>query len=276
MAQTAPDLTDVNIRLERAKEHIETVRSQTKAFLDRDPKAFGFMTEETPGRDAAIQYTLYASVREEPPRSLGAPVGDAIQNIRNALDYLVYELSPSRERKRGRTGFPIFDDECLFEVEGRRMIRGITGDELRLIERVQPYKTTDPPKNDPLSVLRRLSNKDKHRLLLPVVAAVSNSDSWIESTNAIIDFTYYAPGPVEHDGKIMAFTARPKNPAEQMYVKPQSGLEVQVGEVGMFFPEGVPITEEISDFLEYLWHHVSHSVIDMWFKYGYMPPEPTP
>jgi hypothetical protein len=78
-------------------------------------------------------------VREEPPRRLGVPVGDAIQNIRNALAYLVYELSPAKYRCQGRTGFPIYDDECLFEVEGRKQIRGITGDELRLIERYQPY-----------------------------------------------------------------------------------------------------------------------------------------
>jgi hypothetical protein len=147
---------------------------------------------------------------------------------------------------------------------------------LTLIERYQPYKRTDPPSNDPLSVLRRLSNKDKHRLLLPVVAAVDDSNNWIAYDNAIIDFTYYAPGPVKHDTKIMAFTARPKDPSEQMHVDPMSGLEIQLGETGMFFPEGVTITMEICDFLEYLWHHVSHTVIDMWFKYGYLPPEQPP
>ena len=273
---TPPDLTDVTIRLERAKEHIETVRCQTRAFLERDPKPFDFRTENTPGEGKAVDYVLYAVVREEAPRDLGAPVGDAIQNIRNALDYLVYELSPQRARKRGRTAFPIYDDECLFEVEGRRLIRGITGDELTLIERLQPYKRTKPPSNDPLSVLRRLSNKDKHKLLLTVGAAVSDADSWISNTNAVINLTDYRPGPVKHDAPIMAFTARPKDPADEMYVNPQSGLEIQVGETGLFYPEGVPITAELSDFLDYLWHYVSHEVIDMWFKFGYMPPEQTP
>jgi hypothetical protein len=55
-------------------------------------------------------------------------------------------------------------------------------------------------------------------------------------------------------------------------VEPQSGLEVQIGEIGMFYPDGAPITDEISDLLKYLWHHVGHTIIDMWFKYGYMPP----
>jgi hypothetical protein len=273
MAPTRPDLTDVNLRLERAKEHIETVRHQTKAFLERDPKPFDFRAEKAPGTGEAVEYILYAVVREEPPHRLGAPVGDAIQNIRNALDYLVYGLSPPKYRRRGKTGFPIYDDECLFEVEGRKLIRGITGDELTLIERFQPYKRTNPARNDPLSILRRLSNKDKHRLLLPVVAAVSDSGSWIASTNATIELTYYAPGPVKHNAKIMTFTARPEDPSKEMYVEPQSGLEIQLGEVGMFYPEGVPITAELSDFLEYLLHYVSHDLIAMWFEYGYMPPE---
>ena len=276
MTQTPPDLIDITHRLERAKEHIETVRSRTKTFLERDPKPLDFRTEEQSGPGNAKQYVLFAVIREEPPRNLGAPVGDAIQNIRNALDYLIDELSPPKFRRRGRTGFPIYDDKCLFEVEGRRLIRGITGDALTLIERFQPYKRTDPPSNDPLSVLRRLSNKDKHRLLLPVAAAVSDSNSWVSSDNAIINFTGYAPGPVKHDAEILAFTARPKDPSKNMQVYPQSGLEVQLGEPGLFYSDGTPVTAEISDFLGYLWDHVSHTVIDMWFKYGYMPPEPTP
>ncbi len=275
MAKTPPDLSDVTLRLERAKEHIETVRCKTKTFLEREPKPLDFRTEKTPGPDKAIHYVLYAVVRKEPPRSLGAPVGDTIQNIRNALDYLIYVWSLPKYRRRGRTGFPIYDDHCFFEVEGRPLIRGITGDELAFIEHHQPYKRTNPPSNDPLSVLRRLSNKDKHRLLLTVGAAVSDSDSWISSTNANIKLTGYNPGPVKHDAEILSFTARPKDPSEEMYVEPQSGLEIQLGETGLFYPDGAPITAEITDFLQYLWHYVSHSMIDMWFRYGYRPTDST-
>lgn len=272
MTQTSWDLSGAYLRLERAYEHIETVRRETKTFLERDPKPLDFRTEKTAGSGKAMEYVLYAVVREEPPADIALPVGDAIQNFRNALDYLVYELSPPRYRRRGRTGFPIYDDMCLFEVEGRRMIRGITGDELTLIESVQPYKRTNPPRNDPLSLLRRLSNKNKHRLLLPVAAAVSDSQSWIGTTNALIELTYYAPGPVKHNAQIMAFTARPKDPTEDMYVEPQSGLEIQLGEAEMLYPDGTPITDELTDLLRYLGYAVQHEVIDMWFKYGQMPP----
>jgi hypothetical protein len=81
-----------------------------------------------------------------------------------------------------------------------------------------------------------LSNKDKHRLLLPVVAAVGNTDTWMATTNAEVDLAHYAPGAVRHDGRIMTFTARPTDPHKKMVVEPQSGLEVQIGEIGMFYP----------------------------------------
>lgn len=267
------DLTDTYLRLDRAKEHIEAVRDKTKTFLERDPKPLDFRTEETAGPGESRKYVLYPVIRENPPPQIAAPVGDAIQNIRNALDYLVYAWSPAKHRRRGRTGFPICDDLCEFEVKGRKMIRGITGDELAFIEWHQPYKRTDPPRNDPLSVLRRLSNKDKHRLLLPVAAAVSDSASWIGSTNAVIEITHYSPGPVDDDTKILAFTARRKDPTAQMHVEAQSGLEVQLGERGLFYPDGSPVFAEISDFLDYLWHHVRHTMLAMWFEYGYRPTE---
>jgi hypothetical protein len=151
-----------------------------------------FGTPDT-GRVASMRNTL-----------LVLPNSALFQNIRNALDYLVYELSPPEVRKQGKTAFPIHDTERGFETDGRQRIREVTGDALALIERFQPYKRTKPPSNDLLSVLRRLSNRDKHRLLLPVAAAVSESESRVASGNAEIQFTYYKPGPVKHDGTILA------------------------------------------------------------------------
>jgi hypothetical protein len=58
----APNLADVAIRLERAKEHIETVRSRTKAFLERDPEPFDFRTEKASLENGAEEYVLYAVI----------------------------------------------------------------------------------------------------------------------------------------------------------------------------------------------------------------------
>jgi hypothetical protein len=71
--------------------------------------------------------------------------------------------------------------------------------------RVQPYAAANPPSDDPLAILHSLSNLDKHRLLVPVVAAVSETDSWVASENAKIRFTFIEPGPVLHDSRILTW-----------------------------------------------------------------------
>jgi hypothetical protein len=160
VAKTKPDLSGVLLKLERAETHIQTFRDEVMAFGERDPKPFGFRPESTLRPDKSAKYDLYAVVRQEPPRELALPFGDAIQNIRAALDHLVYELAPPRARRSRKLQFPIFTDECEFKVRSPPMIEGITGDERTLIERVQPYAATNIPSDDPLAVLRKLSNRD--------------------------------------------------------------------------------------------------------------------
>jgi hypothetical protein len=270
VSKAPPDLSGVYLKLDRAKKHMEAVRRQTKAFLERNPAPFGFRAKETPGPQKAIKYVLCAVVREEPPRELGLPIGDAVQNIRHALEYLVYELSSPSRRNRGMTGFPIFNDKCRFDVLGTPLIKGITGNERTLIERVQPYNTLHPPPcNDPLAILHKLTNQDKHRLHLPVVAAIGEFDSWIASTNATFQIDEFNVGRTKHDAVILAFTASPKDPTQEMYVDPRAALQIQVGDTGT-----VGLHLEASDLLGMLYHHVRHTVIEWGFERGLLPPPP--
>jgi hypothetical protein len=84
--------------------------------------------------------------------------------------------------------------------------------------------------------------------------------------NAEIRFTYLARGPVEDGAKIVSFTATPKDPAEDMKVQPQSGLEIQIGHIGI-----VGFALGAVDLLEMLHHHVRRHVIGWWFDFGQMP-----
>jgi hypothetical protein len=55
------------------------------------------------------------------------------------------------------------------------MIQGLANDERTVIQRVQPYAATNIPGNDPLTILRKLSNRDKHHLLVTMIAALSET-----------------------------------------------------------------------------------------------------
>jgi hypothetical protein len=231
--RTPPDLSGVYLKLDRAEAHIESVGEEIKAFCERDPPPFGFRSDPEPRRNQPGDYVLYAIVREPPPRELALPIGDALQNMRAALDHFAYELSSKRAQKSGKTAFPIHTDECRFKVKGVPYVETIGGYERTFIERLQPYSASKIPGDNPLAVLRRLSNLDKHRLLVPVIAAVSWHDSWVASSNAEIRFRYIARGPVEHDTKIVAFHAVPEDPSKDMDVQPQSGLQIQLNETGI-------------------------------------------
>ena len=147
------------------------------------------------------------------------------------------------------------------------MLQGIEGDERTLIERVQPYAASNIPSDDPLAILRKLSNRDKHRLLIPMIAALSDTGSWVASDNADIRFTHLARGPVEHDTKIVSFTATRKDPTKHMNVHPESGLEIQIGNTGI-----VGYAIGAVDLLSMIHHHVRHSIIGMGIERGFMPP----
>jgi len=123
-----PDLSGVLLKLDRAKTHIDLFGEQVRTFSERDPKPFGFRTESESGPDEATTYHLFAVIREEPPRELALPFGDAIQNMRSALDHLVYELATPKARKSRNLQFPIFTDECKFKVRSPPMLKSIKGD----------------------------------------------------------------------------------------------------------------------------------------------------
>jgi hypothetical protein len=114
------------------------------------------------------------TVSTVPPR-IGLILGDAIQNLRAALDHAIWQvvLACGGKPDNGNQ-FPIFTyvpkaprDIAKWE----RNVKGITGPDLALIEGVQPHKRPDPSTR-PLAVLADLSNTDKHRLILAIVLTV--------------------------------------------------------------------------------------------------------
>src|SRR6059036_102474 len=96
--------------------------------------------------------------------------GEAIQNLRAALDHLVFEKSGNNRR----TQFPIFTDHCEFQVLGKRYMKGVPEPVRAFIEEAQPYRfMPEHAAQHPLAQLSALSNLDKHRVLATVVSAVT-------------------------------------------------------------------------------------------------------
>jgi hypothetical protein len=171
-------------KLARAREHIESLAAEVDDYLATQPARLDVIepTVEQPA------YQLRIRVDREPPPRWSAVVGDVIHNARSALDsfgyHLVTQSSPTRlsEKQLRQVSFPIATTEQQFASWNWHA--GVVSTETRRVVRsVQPFAQVeglDLPAgeaeaavaNDPLTVLHRLWNVDKHRTLHPTLCAL--------------------------------------------------------------------------------------------------------
>lgn len=127
----------------------------------------------------SVEVTYHPEVAESPWQmhikgnpTFAVIVGETIQNIRTALDYLIYALVVHiRGRKpRSMTQFPLSATAGDFYSK-RNQIAELPGDLRRRIRKLQPYQSKGQ-RSATLNLLRRLSNADKHRLLLVMDAQI--------------------------------------------------------------------------------------------------------
>jgi hypothetical protein len=108
----------------------------------------------------------------------GVIFGDAIHNLRSALDHLVWQLVLlNGKTPSGANQFPICDTGANYWSAGwkdgkktkstrERDLEGVSDAHKTFIDEMQPYRTRIPPSAlHALSSLRDLSNHDKHRFL---------------------------------------------------------------------------------------------------------------
>jgi hypothetical protein len=167
------DLTGVLLKLARAQTHLDALKTEVRAYWHRDPYRL------LPNLDCeAGKYSLRIEIREAVPVGWSVIVGDFIHNLRSALDHMACQLvlinDPAADIDR--TQFPIFTRE---PVSGgplnawERMTAGMHPRALAEIRDMQPYKAGYGAKQHALALLNRLSNDDKHKLLIGHVAAVA-------------------------------------------------------------------------------------------------------
>jgi hypothetical protein len=155
-------------KVARAKKHIDDFRAAAIAFGKTDP--YGIVIE----RDPKTRQRTYTITKVTPiPPEISAIAGDAIQNLRSALDYLAYGLVRANNTKPSpQVCFPISESEPLAEREQARFagqVQGMRQDAIYAIKAIKPYKGG----NDTLWRLHRLNIIDKHRLLMAAGTCVS-------------------------------------------------------------------------------------------------------
>lgn len=96
-----------------------------------------------------------------PPRSIKVLVGDIVDNLRKALEYLVFQLAKNNKgREVTGTQFIVVASAKRFDEMKAMKLKGLKDHQIRIIEEYQPYNG-----GEWLRLLTRMSNQDKHREL---------------------------------------------------------------------------------------------------------------
>jgi hypothetical protein len=162
-------LTSAQRKLKRGIEHVQTLCGETSAF--EEDKAYLFEAERKARSTQEVEYLCFAVQRRAMPNHWPLLAGEAVQNLRSALDHLVYEKSGGNRR----TQFPIFIDPAEFQARAGRKLEGVPEAVQAKIEEAQPYRLMpEHAAQHPLAQLSSLSNLDKHRVLATVVSAVTH------------------------------------------------------------------------------------------------------
>lgn len=193
------------LKLARAKKHFATLREGGEAFLKTEPWGWREEVEDYAGRKR--EYEVYAWVNEEPSVELGLIAGDVVQNLRAALDQLIWGNSAG-DKRDNQTAFPIYVTQAEYRSGAPAKIKGISESGLPFIEKWQPFQWGARASEHPLAMLQRLSNTDKHRTLLS--GAVARRREFIAGYGewTIEEITFHNPSSdllIEEEPLVMTF-----------------------------------------------------------------------
>lgn len=186
---------DHHEKLAWSAQHLHALDLEIKDFVKRHP-----FTARCHHRQGTLEFGVVVEGMPLLPGHWPVMAGDAIQNMRTALDHLIWALidraptKPNTE-EASKVGYPICAKKGKYWGEGDqfpkngargRQARWIGEDALAIVDRTQPYHLGDLADDHPLAVLAAFSNEDKHRNLVA---------SAVLATSVQFTFGNTAPGP---------------------------------------------------------------------------------
>ena len=255
---------DHRAKLKRARYHLQTLDDAVLDFSKSDP----YEVQVKFNNKQRLYYAVLKRVTPLPP-DWCLIIGDAVHNLRSALDTLLYALCcktlgrcPTEDEVR-EIVFPVVNDIKDWNAECGRRLCFVEKDVRAEILFHQPFFSTDPaltdtPRHSALGLIRDLSNVDKHRhLVLAGAAATSTSVELVGSGIQSGDTVKGYVGPLEA-GTILAswnFTSngvKVRLPHEsEVEARMKLGLDVQFAEGGPGYGASATATlPKVCDFLD--------------------------
>jgi hypothetical protein len=222
-------LEGVDAKLRRAREHLDLLKDKI-ADVYQNPESGRFQY----WNNGEVQFLINFA----PDPDVCAIAGDAVHNMRSALDHLVWDLVLLVGEQPGHhTGFPIwmhaneFRSRALYGTEDRLpQLCGLKprSRALRLIVAAQPYHSPDPA-NFWLTLLNRFANHDKHHTIYSFGGIPTEPENIQEhigwNPNARLLWSRFLEAQtIEGETEVMMFAFDPAGPHPEMYVKSRFGV----------------------------------------------------
>lgn len=165
------DLSSARRKIERANKHIADLSLKVADFLGGNPY------HAVPKYHVKEDITAFVLDRwEDVPEPIPEIIGDALHNLRSALDHLANTLvergvqSEIKRPDKPRTYFPICESSKKYEAEAPRKVEGMRQPDIDAIALLKPYLGG----TDILWGLHTLDIIDKHRMIVTTGSAVES------------------------------------------------------------------------------------------------------
>ncbi|MGZ4303107.1 MAG: hypothetical protein ACXVE0_16105, partial [Gaiellaceae bacterium] len=154
-------------KLARAELHLEDIETMLLGWLSD-----GYRTFEEPNREG--RFVLHAEQLEPLPDQFALAIGDALHCQRSSLDQLIFALSKAHSpnmtaEDEEDTAFPISNSAVLLTD---KRVKHLRPDARKDVCALAPDPTRQPLNQDPLWLLNKTENRDKHREI-PVAVTVA-------------------------------------------------------------------------------------------------------
>jgi hypothetical protein len=194
------DLSGSRAKIQRAHEHRNALEGEIEPVLNGERHQIRLSAQLDP--HTGYHVFRVGAMPDEWRLRVAVVLGDIVHNLRSSLDQLAWQLvlnhsgRPATDQGARQVAFPIQTDSK--KLASTYTYNKVSGSDRAIIESAQPYKGPDNPKLHGLAVLQRLSNRDKHRMLNPILVGTTNftiRGGKLESTSFdVMTFDFRAQG----------------------------------------------------------------------------------
>jgi hypothetical protein len=246
----AHPLDGARAKLTRAEGLINELELAHNEFMARRPYALDeALDPET------SEWVVRLRVREEPPLQWSVVIGDAIHNLRSALDHLAWQLVLLNGAEPSvRTQFPIYDDEAAFGTDhARRLYEGMSEADIETIRSVQPFRQPAGEELHFLKVLQELSNIDKHRVVHTTLVERQQVQFRIEGGAGFLGMgeMRISGGPMEDGSELVTIAVVVDRPDPDIRVEAELALGVAFAdeELSVYAEHVLGVLIEVHEFV---------------------------